>query len=72
MEGHEGNLVFGYMGDDISVVLMVGRTQSVTHCNAPVQEAKCLSSFYEGYSIDAITFPIRVFKLLGINTLIGM
>lgn len=28
-------------------------------------------SFYEGHSINKITFPIRVLKLLGIDTLIG-
>ena len=30
-----------------------------------------LCSFYEGYSIRDITFPVRVLKLLGIHTLIG-
>ncbi|KAL9107570.1 MAG: hypothetical protein Q9227_007570 [Pyrenula ochraceoflavens] len=53
VEGHDGKLVFGFMGKNIPVVLMVGRTH-----------------FYEGHSIDSITFPVRVFKLLGIETLI--
>ncbi|MCP4755175.1 MAG: purine-nucleoside phosphorylase [Proteobacteria bacterium] len=26
--------------------------------------------YYEGYSLDVVTYPIKVFKLLGINTLI--
>ena len=33
--------------------------------------AYAVSSFYEGHSINHITFPIRVLKLLGIDTLIG-
>ena len=31
VQGHEGKLVFGFMGEAIPVVLMVGRTQSVRH-----------------------------------------
>lgn len=30
------------------------------------------SSFYEGNDMDHITFPVRVFKLLGVETMIGM
>ena len=36
------------------------------------KKTSLLNSFYEGHSIQAITFPIRVLKLLGIETLIGI
>lgn len=29
-----------------------------------------LSSYYEGHSIDKVTFPVRVLKLLGIDTIV--
>ncbi|KAN0075993.1 Nucleoside phosphorylase domain containing protein [Elaphomyces granulatus] len=51
--GHAGKLVFGYLGQNIPAILMVGRVH-----------------YYEGYSMDRITFPIRVFKLLGVDTIL--
>ena len=30
-----------------------------------------LGSYYEGHSMDRATFPVRVFKLLGVETMIG-
>ncbi|GES63316.1 purine nucleoside phosphorylase [Aspergillus terreus] len=52
--GHAGKLVFGFLGEDIPVVLMVGRAH-----------------YYEGHSIHQVTFPIRVFKLLGVETVVS-
>lgn len=52
--GHAGKLVFGLLGPNIPVVLMVGR-----------------SHYYEGHTISNITFPIRLFKLMGVETIVG-
>ncbi|OQD78689.1 hypothetical protein PENDEC_c001G07046 [Penicillium decumbens] len=51
--GHAGKLVFGFLGQRIPAVLMVGRAH-----------------YYEGHSIDRVTFPIRVFKQLGVDTVV--
>lgn len=52
IEGHSGNLIFGYL-ETKPVVAMQGRNH-----------------YYEGHSMQEITFPIRILKLLGIHTLI--
>jgi len=52
IEGHAGNLLFGYLSN-VPVVAMQGRNH-----------------FYEGHSMQEITFPIRVLKYLGIEYLI--
>ncbi|OQD86345.1 hypothetical protein PENANT_c008G01299 [Penicillium antarcticum] len=51
--GHAGKLVFGFLGQKIPAVLMVGRAH-----------------YYEGHSIDQVAFPIRVFKQLGVDTVV--
>jgi purine-nucleoside phosphorylase len=45
--------------------LVIGKVDSV-----PVLAMQGRVHFYEGYSLEEVTFPIRTFKLLGINTLI--
>ncbi|MDD4819563.1 MAG: purine-nucleoside phosphorylase [Flavobacteriales bacterium] len=52
VEGHHGELVFGYLGGKY-VMALSGRFH-----------------FYEGYSMDKVTYPVRVMKLLGINRLV--
>lgn len=49
--GHDGNLIFGYLGDK-PVVAMQGRYH-----------------YYEGYSMQEISFPVRVMCHLGIDKL---
>lgn len=45
--------------------LVIGTVDQV-----PVVAMQGRVHFYEGYSLEQVTFPIRTFKLLGINTLI--
>jgi len=45
--------------------LVVGKVDSV-----PVVAMQGRVHYYEGYSLDEVTFPVRTFKLLGIKTLI--
>src|SRR5210317_581257 len=52
IEGHNGNLIFGYL------------------CNKPIVAMQGRNHYYEGHSMQEITFPIRVMKLLGVETLI--
>jgi purine-nucleoside phosphorylase len=52
VEGHNGALVFGTIGDK-KVVAMQGRFH-----------------YYEGYSMQEVTFPVRVMKFLGVKKLI--
>lgn len=45
--------------------LVIGKVEQV-----PVVAMQGRVHFYEGYSLEEVTFPIRTFKLLGIKTLI--
>src|SRR5256886_3682558 len=45
--------------------LVIGKTNNVT-----VAAMQGRFHFYEGYSLEDVTFPIRVLKLLGVHTLI--
>jgi purine-nucleoside phosphorylase len=45
--------------------LVIGKVEDV-----PVLAMQGRVHFYEGYSLEEVTFPIRTFKLLGIETLI--
>lgn len=77
VHGHAGKLLFGTFEPEASpVVLMIGRVQFVTTCShsslGKVGSFWCSSSFYEGHSIQSITFPIRLMKCLGVDTIIGM
>ncbi|KAI9844089.1 MAG: hypothetical protein M1837_005803 [Sclerophora amabilis] len=52
--GHAGKLVFGLLGND----------------KLPVVLMVGRVHFYEGHSIERITFPVRVFQKLGVETVI--
>ena len=45
--------------------LVIGKVDTV-----PVVAMQGRVHYYEGYSLEAVTFPIRTFKLLGVKTLI--
>lgn len=45
--------------------LVLGKVEGV-----PVMAMQGRVHYYEGYSLEEVTFPIRTFKLLGVNTLI--
>jgi len=45
--------------------LVIGQAE-----NVPVAAMQGRFHFYEGYSLDDVTFPVRVLKLLGVQTLI--
>jgi purine-nucleoside phosphorylase len=45
--------------------LVIGKVEGV-----PVVAMQGRVHYYEGYSLEEVTFPIRTFKLLGVNTLI--
>lgn len=45
--------------------LVIGTVEDV-----PVVAMQGRVHYYEGYSLEQVTFPVRVFKLLGINTLL--
>ena len=45
--------------------LVIGQVDSI-----PVVAMQGRVHYYEGYSLEEVTFPIRVFKLLGIKTLV--
>lgn len=73
--GHAGKLLFGLFElNEKPVVLMVGRVQSVFNESLSYSKTwfMCLRSYYEGHSIQSITFPIRLMKRLGVRTIIGM
>jgi len=54
VQGHAGKLVFG----------LLGKNQTPTVCMVG------RFHFYEGHSLEHITFPVRIFTLLGVNVLI--
>lgn len=45
--------------------LVIGKVEGI-----PVLAMQGRVHYYEGYSLEEVTFPIRTFKLLGVNTLI--
>ena len=76
VQGHAGKLLFGvFEPEGLPVVLMIGRVQFVITYSQPLlyrfTTVWCFSSFYEGHSIQSITFPIRLMKRLGVSTIIG-
>src|SRR5688572_31937677 len=60
IQGFPRSTVEGHSGR-----LVAGKVDSV-----PVLAMQGRVHFYEGYSLEEVTFPIRTFKLLGLKTLI--
>jgi purine-nucleoside phosphorylase len=58
--GFPNSTVAGHAGR-----LVIGKVE-----NVPVLAMQGRVHFYEGYSLEEVTFPIRTFKLLGINKLV--
>ena len=50
---------------------MVGRVQSAGETRRHKVRLLTKASYYEGHSIQEITFPIRLMKRLGVNTVVG-
>lgn len=71
--GHAGKFVFGLVGPHkLPVALLVGRAQSVvTKRFEYVDMYIDITSFYEGHSMDLVTFATRVCKLLGVEAMVG-
>ncbi|KAL5394156.1 hypothetical protein PMIN02_005234 [Paraphaeosphaeria minitans] len=55
VQGHAGNFVFGTIGPQ----------------KTPVALLVGRAHFYEGHTIDLVTFATRVCRLLGVETMIG-
>jgi len=56
VQGHAGKMVFGFMGAS----------------KVPVVCLVGRAHFYEGHTMDLVTFATRVCKVMGVETMIGM
>lgn len=69
-------MIFGTIGPQrVPVVLMVGRAQSVPLSSYPLHSLEYVLiilpfSFYEGHSMDLVTFATRVCSVIGVETII--
>jgi hypothetical protein len=72
VQGHAGKFVFGQIGPQKTpVALLVGRAQSVHAVTCGQKRDIDMYSFYEGHTMDLVTFATRVCKVLGVETIIG-
>jgi hypothetical protein len=72
VQGHAGKFVFGQIGPQKTpVALLVGRAQSVHAVTCRQKSDIDMYSFYEGHTMDLVTFATRVCKVLGVETIIG-
>jgi len=62
VEGHAGRLVLGMLGGDHGT----GAASDAT----PVMIMQGRFHYYEGYSMEEVVFPVRVMKLLGVETMV--